>query len=197
MKARFLLISFVALFAIVILASSSYAKIDPKTCVGVWLFDEGKGDTTADSSGNKYDGTLMNKPKWVVGKFGKALDFGAANDHVSIPNGAAGLEQQFSQMSIVAWVYPTANGGGSYGPTIISRTDGDGWSMRINNGQLLADLRLSVTSVTAAIPPTPIPLNAWSHVAITYDSSKGIVNGYINGRNIRNSKGKWNYKKRW
>jgi len=188
MKAKFTLIGITVLFVIGILAAQSYAKVDPKTCVGMWMFDEGKGDTTADSSGNKNDGTLKG-PKWINGKFGKALDFGGANDYVVIPNGATVLEQQFTQMSIMAWVYPTANGGGSYGPTVIARTDGDGWSMRINNGQLLADLRLSVTSVTAPIPPTQVTLNAWNHIAITYNSSTGIITGYINGNNIGTLKG--------
>ncbi len=57
----------------------SYARIEPKTAVGVWLFDKGKGDTAKDSSENGNDGTLMNKPKWVDGKFGKALAFDGSN----------------------------------------------------------------------------------------------------------------------
>ena len=32
-------------------ATISYAKIDPKTVAGIWLFDEGNGKTTKDLSG--------------------------------------------------------------------------------------------------------------------------------------------------
>ena len=45
-----------------------FARIDPKTVAGAWLFDEGSGDIAEDSSESKNDGDL----KWVDGKFGKA-----------------------------------------------------------------------------------------------------------------------------
>jgi hypothetical protein len=73
MKARCLLIGLVVLFVGGMLANSTHAAIDPKTIVGLWLFDEGSGNTAKDSSGNKNDGAFMGKPAWVDGKFGKAL----------------------------------------------------------------------------------------------------------------------------
>lgn len=184
MKMKILLIITATLFATIVLTITSFAKIDPKTCVGLWLLDEGKGDTAKDLSGNNYDGTIKNSPKWIDGKFGKALDFTGVNDHISIPKGSALLEQQFSQMTMVAWVNPVSFGGGTYGHTIISRTDNDGWAMRVNNGQLLADLRLTGGNVTKAVSADKLPLNAWSHIAITYDNSNGVITGYINGKNI-------------
>ena len=65
-------------------AGQSSAKIDPETAIGIWLFDEGKGDVAADSSGNGNDGTLKNGPKWVAGKFGKALEFDGVDAHVYV-----------------------------------------------------------------------------------------------------------------
>ena len=57
-------------------AGISNAEFDLKTVVGMWLFDEGKGDTAADSSENGNDGKLENSPKWIKnGKFGSALEF--------------------------------------------------------------------------------------------------------------------------
>ena len=75
MKGRLVWIGMVVLFIAGMLTASSDAALDPKTIVGIWKFDEGKGVTTKDSSGNENDGALMNKPKWVDGKFGKALEF--------------------------------------------------------------------------------------------------------------------------
>ena len=75
MKVRLVWIGMVVLFIAGVLAVSSDAVLDPETIVGIWKFDEGKGNTTKDSSGNGNDGTLMEKPKWVDGKFGKALEF--------------------------------------------------------------------------------------------------------------------------
>ncbi|MBC8232516.1 hypothetical protein H8E77_23460 [bacterium] len=90
------------------LAGVSNAKIDPETCTGMWLFDDGKGDTAKDSSGNGNDGQLMNAPKWGDGKFGTALKFAGTGDHVLIedfripPNG----------WSIASWVSRSAPLGG-------------------------------------------------------------------------------------
>jgi hypothetical protein len=85
MKVRCLLISALVLFVAGILTASSYA-LDPKTIVGVWLFDDGSGNVAKDSSGNNNDGKLMGGPKWVDGKFGKALSFSGANDYVDAGN---------------------------------------------------------------------------------------------------------------
>ena len=63
-----------------IFTGQSSAKIDSKSIVGVWLFDEGSGKTARDSSGKGNDGELMNNPKWVSGKFGKALEFDGKDD---------------------------------------------------------------------------------------------------------------------
>jgi hypothetical protein len=47
-----------------------------------WKFDEGKGDIAYDSSGNGNNGTLINGPTWVSGKFGSALSFDGVDDYV-------------------------------------------------------------------------------------------------------------------
>ena len=58
----------------------SDAKVDLESAVGIWLFDDGGGNVAKDSSGNGYDGKLMNGPKWVKGKFGMALEFDGKDD---------------------------------------------------------------------------------------------------------------------
>jgi len=68
-----------------IFVAQSSAKIDPETCVGAWFFDDGKGDTARDLSGKGNDGLLISKPKWVEGKFGRALEFDGSN-YVEVPH---------------------------------------------------------------------------------------------------------------
>ena len=58
-----------------ILAGQSSAKIDPKTIVGIWLFDEGRGNKAKDSSDNANDGELIGDVKLVDGKYGMAFEF--------------------------------------------------------------------------------------------------------------------------
>jgi hypothetical protein len=90
------------------LAGISYAKIDPETAVGIWLFDDGTGDVATDHSGKGNDGTLKNA-KWVEGKFGKALEFNGTDACVQTEQK---LLDGLSEFTIVTWVKPgniTAN----------------------------------------------------------------------------------------
>ncbi len=57
---------------------NSYAKIEKDEILGLWLFDDGKGNALKDSSGNDNHGKLIDGPKWIAGQFGKALAFDAA-----------------------------------------------------------------------------------------------------------------------
>jgi len=79
-------IIFVSLiFISLMMANIGDAKVDPDTIVGMWLFDEGSGDTTKDSSGNGDDGEI-NGAQWVEGKFGTALEFNGSTDAVACPD---------------------------------------------------------------------------------------------------------------
>ena len=106
MNVRYLLIGVVVLFAAGMLTTQSYAKIDPKTIVGMWLFDEGNGKIAKDLSGNGNDGTLEG-PNWVDGKFGKALEFSGAGDYVNTGNDPITDTNATKILSISAWVKRT------------------------------------------------------------------------------------------
>lgn len=69
--------------------------------VGIWLFDEGKGGTAADTSGNANDGTITGA-KWAEGKFGGALEF--EPPHVVSVEHSDSLSFK-EEMSIATWVY--------------------------------------------------------------------------------------------
>jgi hypothetical protein len=103
MKAGCLLIGVVVVFAAGLLTNSSYANIDLENAVGIWLFDEGNGDIAKDSSGNGNDGTLEG-PKWVDGKFGKALEFNGVSDYVNTGNDPITDVSGTKILSISAWV---------------------------------------------------------------------------------------------
>ena len=44
--------------------ASSEAKIDKDTIQGMWTFEEGKGETVTDLSGNGSDGIFVGDVKW-------------------------------------------------------------------------------------------------------------------------------------
>ena len=68
---------------------TGYAQIDPKAIVGIWLFDEGRGKTLSDSSGNGHDGKIESGINWIAGKYGsKALRF-PGSAVVTVPHEAS------------------------------------------------------------------------------------------------------------
>ena len=86
----------VALFGFMV-TTPAYAALDPADIIAIWLFDEGEGDIANDASGNPHDmdGSLEvaewlhnagEKPKWVDGKFGKALKCEGEGSIIAVPN---------------------------------------------------------------------------------------------------------------
>ena len=53
------------------------------SCVGLWHFDEGGGNTARDSSWNGNDGTV-NGAGWCDGVYGRGMEFDGVDDHVGI-----------------------------------------------------------------------------------------------------------------
>ncbi len=83
------------------LSGISYAAINSADVAGLWLFEEGTGTVAADSSGNGNNGKLNGDPKWITGKFGKALELNG-DDFVSIPD--SNSLDMTTQITIMLWV---------------------------------------------------------------------------------------------
>lgn len=68
-----------------------------------WAFDEGQGDFAFDSSGNGNHGTLVNRPQWTAGKFGRALQFNGRDSYVTVPNSAS-INSLKQHMTVATWI---------------------------------------------------------------------------------------------
>lgn len=73
------------LFLIGILACPVISYSAEKGLVAYWAFEDEKGGTASDASGNGHDGELLGDPQWTDGYFGGGLEFDQAGDEVSIP----------------------------------------------------------------------------------------------------------------
>ena len=178
MKVKYLLIGVVVLFIAGVLTASSFAELDPKTCVGMWLFNEGKGDVAKDSSEGKNDGTLVNSPKWVQGKFGGALQFNGSNNYVDCGD-RANLSIT-KAITVQAWV---EFGGSPSSAIIISKygVSGSGLSyMLVINGDGGAPGKASFFLSDWRHFSTQISDSKWHHLAATVSSE--AIDLYVDGK---------------
>ena len=164
----------VSLLLLLFLCVASYS-LDQKGLVGVWLCDD-KGDTLADSSGNKNDGAINGAFKFDKGKFDGCV--------VAPGSGSIGIATSDSinsigdAVTIAGWFRVDADS-----DTGIRRTNAylledqsatepvpDGWSFRIWTTNGLCPGAYSTTKVIKG---------EWTHVAGTYDGK--LLKLYING----------------
>ena len=101
--------------SVFLLANNSNAEIEPESIAGVWLLDEGQGETIWDSSPNRNHGEFSDSGgiKWVDGEFGKALEFDGT-DYVVVKHSP--LLDQNDTITIALWF--KANSVGQY-PSLI------------------------------------------------------------------------------
>ncbi len=189
MKIRLVWIGVVVLFIAGMLTASSDAVLDPETIVGIWKFDEGKGVTTKDSSGNGNDGALMNKPKWVDGKFGKALEFDGSS---FVDTGNDASLQFDGDVTMVFWVRPESVSSGRQN-IICKSYGGEGCLTQEPDGRLSfywGDCGGNCQPYVEVTRPSPGTFvdDEWIHVAETRNVSKREYKMYKDGEVTAESK---------
>ena len=145
--------------------------------VAYWDFNEGTGTTAYDSSGNSRNASLLNGANFAPGKFGKALNLNVgttANQYATFSQ----INHNFS-FTKEAWIYPTA-------------TTGCGSENRCSvigpYFEVLTNLQYydySMVALPGWHSGGSIPLNRWSHVAVSYDQSN--VKLFVNGIQVYNT----------
>ena len=101
--------------------------------MGIWLFDEGKGDEAKDSSGNGNLGKI-NGATWDKGKFGKALSFDGTDDWVEVPHSATVGFPAGTSFSITVHFKGTKIGGSLVGKNYEDTSQATPWYLLWDDG---------------------------------------------------------------
>ena len=139
--------------------------------------DEDTGTTAFDTSGNSFDGTLVNGPVWLPagGVDDGALSFDGVDDYVEVPWDNA-LHPTHS-ITVSLWMRPDTWTGHNNAMLLGHASDGP-YRLRLPNGNELVwyvDQLWDNTSVTC---PAPTP-GEWHHAVGVYDGQS--IKLYLDG----------------
>ncbi|MBC8231837.1 LamG domain-containing protein [bacterium] len=189
MRIQILLICTFLLFCISLTFTALlYPKIDSAAIAGVWLFNEGKGDTTKDSSGKGNDGELTNGPVWVKGKFDMALQFDGKDDFVNVDDTDELSGSDGKKLTVLAWFKTTKIDGTDNTPLVtkyLSASEKD-WGLTVDSGKLKfayetvgagVDFEVNAPSMGGTVE-----LDTWYHGAFSLDGKD--VKVYLDGDEV-------------
>ncbi|WP_162794887.1 LamG-like jellyroll fold domain-containing protein [Nonomuraea lactucae] len=149
--------------------------------VAAYGMEEGSGTAVADSSGNGNAGVAQGT-HWVRGKYGNALSFDGVDAWVTVPHNPS--LRLTDEMTLSAWVKPSDASGYR---TVIMKDHANGSAYGLyssdENG-LPSAWMLKPDAIQHHIlnGSSPLPVDAWSHVAVTYDGANAQL--YVNGAQV-------------
>ena len=148
----------------------------PAGLLAAYGFDEGSGISTADQSGNGNDGQAAGATWMPTGRFGAALLFNGTSSLVSVSDSAT-LDLT-NRLTLEAWVQPTA--GGNWRTALLKeRPSGLSYALYSHDATTGPAGYPTISGDRAVQGGGALPLNTWSHIAMTYDGAN--MRFYVNG----------------
>jgi hypothetical protein len=174
-RSRFFIV-FLSIAVLIISASVIKAQETDVSLILSLSFEDGKGKVATDISKYGNNGALKGDPKWVDGKFGKALQLNGSTDWVEVPH--ADILTVDKEITVMAWIkadrYEVPGAG--YQGIVSKSNDPRSYSLYTMAAGTLHFSTAGVGTVSVA----KVPLKEWVHVAAVVVDGKHRY--YFNGK---------------
>lgn len=139
-------------------------------------FEELGAGTAVDSSGNNLSGVIKNLVNvQQPGVEGRSFKFnGAQRDRIELEENSY-INLSGDDFTISAWVHPLDRR--QYGSIVGGKSIG----FLINENGYPRLTKVGLLGQSPAAATVAVPLNTWSHVAVTFEFSSGNIAYYVNG----------------
>jgi hypothetical protein len=152
------------------------AKTAAQGLVGHWKFDEGRGATARDSSGEPNHGSIVGA-RWAKGRLGSALDFDGGDDYMSVPGP---LSVDFSRAFTVC-LWAKLDSVSRYDPLIGVTQDGNNYAFCLCiEGGLRLYTKAGGGFDATGVHSRGIRSGVWYHFAAVMDANSSCTI-YVNG----------------
>ena len=101
-EVKWLLKTIVSLVFLITFVSFTEAQVVDPSLILSFSFDDGNGKIATDGSKYGNNGDLKGDPKWVAGKFEKALEFNGTSDFVEVQH--ADILTVDKEVTVMAWI---------------------------------------------------------------------------------------------
>jgi hypothetical protein len=136
--------------------------------VGEWNFDGNVYDNTPYSDNGTATGATLTTDRH--GNSNDAYSFNGSSNYITVPDAN---QLSPSAITVSCWVYPTVNATGNF----VSKGGNAEYRYRMNSGGTITFFDEGATNAISTT--ATIPLNQWSMVSVTGNSSNLAI--YING----------------
>jgi hypothetical protein len=152
----------------------------PTGLVAAYGFNEPSGTQVADASGYNNNGTLSGATRSTSGHSGGALSFNGSSSYVTVPD--SNSLDLTTGMTLEAWVRPTSGSG--WRSVILKESSNNlAYALYSANNASRPGGWINNPSEQSVLGTAAVPLNAWTHLAVTYDGSS--FRFYTNGVLVR------------